>query len=82
MDLDSPRLEPHSHQVDPAHACLRRDSRYVGPFDGIDGVDWVVTVGDAAYLYGDTSAMVGHDEIDLAIRHSDIASQLDETSTG
>ena len=80
MDLDSPRSEPHSHQVDPAHSCSRGDSRHVGSFDGIDSVDRVVTGGDAAHLYGDTPAMVGHDEIDLATRHSDIASQLDETS--
>ena len=82
MDLDSPRSEPHSHQVDPADPCLRRDSRHVGSFAGIDGVDWVVAGGDAAHLYGDTPAMVGHHEVDLATRHSDIASQLDETSTG
>ena len=82
MDLDSPRPEAHSHQVDPANACLRRDSRHVGSFDGIDGVDRVVTGGDAAHLYGDTAATVGHDEIDLATGNNDIASQLDEPPAG
>lgn len=74
MDLDSPRSETHSHQVDSAHACPRRDSGHMSSLAGIDGVDWVVTCGDAAHLYGDTPAMVGHDEIDLPTCHRDIVS--------